>query len=92
MPDGTGWSILVAPSAERTLARLPAKAAPAIVEFLLGPLTENPRRVGHPLRGELEGLWSARRGPYRIVYEIREDERRIDVLRIDHRADAYRPR
>lgn len=61
------WELLVAPSAERTLARLPEKAALAVVEFMLGPLIENPRRMGHRLRSELEGLWAARRGPYGIV-------------------------
>ena len=82
------WELVVAPSAERTLARLPEKAATAIVEFLAGPLSEDPRRVGHSLRRELEGLWAARRGPYRVIYEL--SERRILVLRIDHRADVYR--
>ncbi len=82
----------MAPSADRTLARLPEKAAAAIVEFMLGPLTENPHRVGHELRRELEGLWSARRGPYRVVYEINDTASEIHVLRIDHRADVYRPR
>jgi mRNA-degrading endonuclease RelE of RelBE toxin-antitoxin system len=82
----------VAPSAERALARLPKKAAAAVVEFMLGPLLENPTRVGHRLRGELEGLWAARRGPYRVVYEIVGGAREIGVLRIDHRADVYRPR
>ena len=86
------WDLVVASSAERSLARLPAKIAPAVVEFLLGPLTETPRRVGHPLHRELEGLWSARRGAYRIVYEIDDDTRTVRVLRIDHRADVYRPR
>ncbi|MDQ3765777.1 MAG: type II toxin-antitoxin system RelE/ParE family toxin [Actinomycetota bacterium] len=84
------WSLVVARSAERTLERLPEKAAAAVVEFLLGPLLENPQRVGHRLRSELEGLWVARRGPYRVVYEILEAERRVHVLRIDHRADVYR--
>jgi len=71
---------------------LPEKAASAIVEFLLGPLTDDPVRVGHPLRRELEGLWAARRGPYRVVDEVDEDTRQIRVLRVDHRADVYRPR
>lgn len=86
------WELLVAPSAGRTLARLPEKAALAVVEFMLGPLIENPRRMGHRLRSELEGLWAARRGPYRIVYQILEAEGRVHVLRIDHRADVYRSR
>jgi len=86
------WELLVAVSAERQLARLPRRVAPAIVEFMLGPLSENPRRVGHPLQRELEGLWSARRGAYRVVYEIDDERRCVTVLRIDHRADVYRAR
>jgi mRNA-degrading endonuclease RelE of RelBE toxin-antitoxin system len=86
------WEVVVAASAERQLARLPAKIAAAVVEFLLEPLAANPHVVGHRLRRELEGLWSARRGNYRIVYEIDEAERRVVVLRVEHRADVYRPR
>jgi mRNA-degrading endonuclease RelE of RelBE toxin-antitoxin system len=44
------------------------------------------------LQRELAGTWSARRGNYRIIYEIDNDENTILVLRIDHRADVYRPR
>ncbi|MCK4177539.1 type II toxin-antitoxin system RelE family toxin [Aciditerrimonas ferrireducens] len=79
-------------SAERALARLPEGVAAAIVEFVLGALADSPRRVGHPLRQELTGLWSARRGSYRVVYEIDEDHHQVAVVRIDHRADVYRPR
>ncbi len=86
------WELPVAASAERQLARLPERVAPAIVEFTLGPLTENPHRVGHPLQRELTGLWSARRGAYRIIYDIDDDQHQVTVLRIDHRADVYRPR
>jgi mRNA-degrading endonuclease RelE of RelBE toxin-antitoxin system len=78
-------------SANRTLARLPEKAVVTIVEFLLGPLTENPKRIGHPLRRELGGFWSARGGAYRVVYEVDEAFSRVQVLHIDHRADVYRP-
>lgn len=85
------WRLVVARSVERTLARLPEKAAAAIVEFMLGPSTENPHRVGHALQRELEGLRSARRGPYRVVYEVVEATGEIHVLRVDHPADVYRP-
>jgi mRNA-degrading endonuclease RelE of RelBE toxin-antitoxin system len=84
--------LVVAASAERSLRRLPESVAAAIVEFLVGGLVENPRGVGHPLHRELAGLWSARRGPYRIVYEIDHDERTVNVVRIDHRSDVYRSR
>jgi mRNA-degrading endonuclease RelE of RelBE toxin-antitoxin system len=59
---------------------------------MLGPLCENPRRVGHPLQRELAGLWSARRGAYRVVHEVDDAEQCVNVLRIDHRSDVYRPR
>jgi mRNA interferase RelE/StbE len=82
----------VAASAERQLARLPERIAAAIVEFVVGPLCDHPRSVGHPLQRELAGLWSARRGAYRVVYEHDDDATIVTVLRIDHRADVYRPR
>lgn len=82
----------VAATAERQLARLPEKVAAAVVEFLIGPLIDEPHRVGHPLQRELAGLWSARRGAYRVIYAINDAEDTVDVLRIDHRSDIYRPR
>lgn len=85
------YELRVAASAERCLARLPEFAAAAIVEFLTGPLLENPRHVGKPLSLQLAGLFAARRGPYRVVYAFK-DERLVYVLRIDHRADVYRRR
>lgn len=86
------YRLLVAPSAERALSRLPARVAAAVVEFMVGPLVESPQSVGHPLQRELAGLLSARRGPYRVVYEIDEEQLTVNVLRIDHRTDVYRPR
>ena len=86
------WRLSIAASVERSLDRLPPKIATAMVEFMLGPLVEAPRRLGHPLQRELTGLWSARRGAYRIVYELNEADLVVNVVRIDHRADVYRPR
>jgi mRNA-degrading endonuclease RelE of RelBE toxin-antitoxin system len=86
------YRLVVTATAERSLARLPEAVAAAVVEFMVGALEESPRRVGHPLPQELIGLWAARRGPYRVIYEIDDDEQLVKVLRIDHRADVYRPR
>jgi mRNA-degrading endonuclease RelE of RelBE toxin-antitoxin system len=86
------WAVRVSALAERQLARLPERVAAAVVEFVLGPLRENPRRVGHPLQREWSDLWSARRGAYRVVHDIDDSTVTITVLRIDHRADVYRTR
>ena len=59
---------------------------------MLGALIENPHRVGGILQRELAGFRSARRGAYRIVYEILEVDRIVVVHRIDHRANGYRQR
>ena len=77
-------------TARRGLRRLPTKAAAALVEFIDGPLRENPSRMGKELRGELAGLRSARRGEYRVIYRLREQERIIEVIAVSHRRDAYR--
>lgn len=77
--------------AKRALARLPERVATAAIEFIYGPLAEQPQRVGHPLRFELEGKHSAHRGDYRVVYEI-DEAAGLVVLAIAHRSDVYRPR
>jgi mRNA-degrading endonuclease RelE of RelBE toxin-antitoxin system len=85
------YELRVAGPAARQLDRLPEKVAAAIVEFMLGPLLDDRYRVGGSLRRELEGLHSARRGAYRVIYEINERSSMVVVLRIDHRATSYRP-
>ena len=76
-----------APRSKRALARLPEKVASAVVEFIYGPLATNPQRIGTPLRFEFEGLHSARRGDFRVIYRIGE---RVTILAIEHRSDVYR--
>ena len=68
------YEIEITPEGVRQLNQLPGKVRDAALESILGPIVENPHRLGKPLVGELEGLWSARRGDYRIIYEILEHE------------------
>ena len=86
------YTLVWAPRERRALTRLPEKAATACIEFAYGPLSENPARVGHSLRLDFEGLHSARRGDFRLIYEIREDARAVIVLTIEHRSAVYRRR
>jgi mRNA interferase RelE/StbE len=86
---GKPWRLDISSRAERQLVRLPDKVAAAILETLVS-LSEDPRRTGKPLRFELEGLWSARRGPYRVLYRIDARRRLISVTTIGHRSDVYR--
>ena len=85
------FRVVVARSATRRLAEhLPEAVAAACIEFVFGPLAEDPRRVGAPLRKPFEGQWRARRGEYRVRYRIDDETRTVYVLDIDHRRDAYR--
>lgn len=86
------YEIVLTPPARRALnKRLPEPVAAAVIDFMTTALVQQPRRVGKPLRGELAGIWAARRGTYRVLYRVREEPREVIVVRIEHRRDAYRP-
>ena len=85
------WRLEVSARARRDLDRLPPRIVAAIVEFATRTLPENPERMSKPLAGELEGLRSARRGDYRVIFELRGADRIILLIRLGHRAHIYRP-
>jgi mRNA-degrading endonuclease RelE of RelBE toxin-antitoxin system len=69
---------------------LPDRVAAAVVEFATVTLPQNPERMSKPLRGEFEGLRTARRGDYRLLFSLNEDAGTILLVRVAHRADIYR--
>ena len=84
------YELRLSRAARRALAEtLPESVAAAVWQFVSGPLLDNPHRVGKPLRFELEGYYSARRGQYRVIYRIDEREVIVDVIKISHRDEAY---
>ena len=85
------YTLLVARTAARALAEeLPEAVAAAALEFVTGTLLETPQRVGRRLRPPLDDKWSARRGQYRVIYRIEEQQQAVVVLQISHRRDVYR--
>ncbi len=86
------YRIEYSPTARRALTHdLPESVAAAAYEFIEGAVAENPHRVGKALRGPLAGLHSARRGDYRVIYEIHDDRVFVRIVRVQHRRSAYRP-
>ncbi|BBY60981.1 type II toxin-antitoxin system RelE family toxin [Mycolicibacterium sarraceniae] len=77
-------------SARRDLDKLPPRILAAVIEFAFGDLARAPRLVGKPLRGDLVGQHSARRGPYRLLLRIDDTTKTVWVHRVDHRSDIYR--
>ncbi len=85
------YELGTAAPARRALAeRLPPEVASAAVEFITGPLLENPQRVGKALTAELAGIYSARLGRnWRVLYEIDDVEHAVIVLDIRPRSSSY---
>jgi mRNA interferase RelE/StbE len=84
------YTVRFTATARRDLNQLPPRVLSAVIEFVFGDLAREPRRVGRPLRRELAGMYSARRGPYRVLYRVDDDDSLVFIQRVDHRADVYR--
>jgi mRNA-degrading endonuclease RelE of RelBE toxin-antitoxin system len=64
-----------------------------VYEFITTTLLGNPKRIGKPLMlPPYQGTWSARRGTYRVLYEIDDEAGVVTVTAIEHRANVYRSR
>lgn len=85
------YQLVISPTARRQLTeQLPESVAFAAYEFIIGPLLDNPQRVGTRLRPPLDDRHSARRGTYRVIYRIDTAQRQVTVVGVVDRADAYR--
>lgn len=79
------------PAARALSGRIPEKVATAVYEFLTTVLVANPHQAGKQLLlPPYEGTWSARRGTYRVLYEIDDEQHVVTVTAVEHRSDAYR--
>ena len=90
--SAVSYRVVLRPAAVRALQRMPEKISAACWEFIHGPLAENPHRVGKPLLEPLAPQYSARRGEYRVLYLIEDEQVTIIITSVTHRADLYRTR
>jgi len=90
-PPAAAFEVRFTAAARRSLNSIPPRVLSAVVEFTFGDLAREPHRVGKLLSGDLAGLFSSRRGDYRVIYRIEDTARVFFIARVDHRADVYRP-
>ena len=83
------YEVTFARSARRELEGLPRSVAARILERIQA-LSENPRSHGcRKIQGPSQ-LWRIRVGEYRVIYQIDDKDRIVDIIVIRHRSEAYR--
>jgi len=82
------YKIIIKPSAQRELDKLPTLEVERIAKRLRG-LAINPRPIGIQKLNNEEG-YRIRVGNYRVLFEIEDVIRIVSIYRIKHRKDVYR--
>ncbi len=82
------YKIFFKKSVEKDFRSIPKKDLRRIIE-LIGTLADNPRPAGcEKLTGQ--DRYRLRRGWYRIVYSIRDNELKVWIVKVAHRKEVYR--
>ncbi len=74
--------------AEREIRKLPSEFGRRIVQEIVR-LAQNPRPSQARKIVGSHSDWRLRIGSYRVLYEINEKEKKIIILKIRHRREAY---
>lgn len=83
------YRVLIKPSARKELLAIPTKKDRQRLVRRIEALADEPRPPGSE---KLSGhdRYRLRQGRYRIVYEIRDAELLVGVIKLGHRRDVYR--
>ena len=74
----------------KDLKAIDKEDAARIVGRVKTVLVQNPSGLGVPLKGIFKGLFRYRCGDYRVIYAMDFAEKKIIILHVKHRKDAYR--
>jgi mRNA interferase RelE/StbE len=91
MSDPRVWRVEFDSEAARDLRKLGAEPQRSILRYLRQRIatSQDPRRFGRPLTGDLKGLWRYRVGDYRIVAAIEDDRFVVLIVTVGHRREVY---
>jgi mRNA interferase RelE/StbE len=74
----------------KELKKLDQNRARVLVKKIKTDLAGNPVALGKPLKGMFKGLCRFRHAEYRIIYALDRAEKKLIILHIKHRKEAYR--
>lgn len=84
------YELVISRHAIKDIERLPNREVPKVVHAIEA-LATVPRPAGcKKLKGQHEHLWRIRVGNYRIIYDIKDRIRVIEVREVGDRKDIYR--
>ncbi len=83
------WSVTYVKSAVDEIADLDGSAKRLIKKAIEEKLMVDPLKFGKPLRRSLSGLFKLRVGNYRIIYQVKENEVIVVIVKIGHRREVY---
>jgi mRNA interferase RelE/StbE len=85
------YQVRLAPAAVRQLRKLDPPGRRR-VQAAIDLLAENPRPPGARQLVGGAGEWRVRTGDFRIIYDIRDEELLVLVVKVGHRRDVYERR
>lgn len=83
------YRVLIKPSAVKEIEAVARKRDRQRIVRRISQLADDPRPAGcEKLSGQ--DRYRLRQGPYRIVHEVRDDDRTLLVVKVGQRRDVYR--
>ncbi|HSS92361.1 MAG TPA: type II toxin-antitoxin system RelE/ParE family toxin [Candidatus Dormibacteraeota bacterium] len=89
MDERRTYEVRLLPTAHRQLLRLPRRVRDRLASAIQ-LLSSNPRPVGYKKLSAQADYYRIRVGDYRVLYEVRDLEVLVIVIKIGHRRDVYR--
>ena len=74
----------------KDLKKFDRTIAKKIVEKVKNYLIQDPEKLEIPLKGNLKGLYRYRIGEYRVMYVIDKEEKKVIILKVNHRKKIYK--
>ena len=86
------WSVRIYHTADKQLKKIDKFNQRKILDYLYNKISgsDDPRKLGKPLKGKLKGYWRYRLGDYRIACKLDDNLFLVLVVRVGHRKEIYK--